>query len=139
LWDDAQSRPGDKTQLAADDKIKRVVICSGKVYYDLAAARNAGSRDDVAIVRVEQLYPLPADELATEVARFPDADLVWAQEEPVNQGAWPFMGLNLPSRLDGRLLGFAARPASASPAVGSAHVHASQQAQLIADALGTPA
>nr|MDQ6937293.1 thiamine pyrophosphate-dependent enzyme [Actinomycetota bacterium] len=116
--------------------VRRVVLCSGKVYYDLAAARAKESRTDVALVRVEQLYPLPADGIAAEIGRFPDAELLWAQEEPSNQGAWAFIALNLPGRLDGRLLRFAARPASASPAVGSASVHATQQAELVATALG---
>jgi 2-oxoglutarate decarboxylase len=116
--------------------VRRVVLCSGKVYYDLLAGRQKAGRDDVALVRVEQLYPLPADEIGAELGRFPNAELLWAQEEPVNQGVWPFIGLNLPVRLDGRLLQHAARPASASPAVGSASVHATQQAELVATALG---
>ncbi len=117
-------------------QVRRVVLCSGKVYYDLDAARRSGERSDIAIVRVEQLYPLPAEEILAEVSRFPDAELYWAQEEPANQGAWAFISLNLPQRLDGRLLRAATRPASASPAVGSASVHAAQQAALVADALG---
>ncbi|MEP6851961.1 MAG: multifunctional oxoglutarate decarboxylase/oxoglutarate dehydrogenase thiamine pyrophosphate-binding subunit/dihydrolipoyllysine-residue succinyltransferase subunit [bacterium] len=116
--------------------VRRVVLCSGKVYYDLAAARAKENRSDVALVRVEQLYPLPADRIAAQVARYPRAELLWAQEEPANQGAWPFIALNLPAQLDDRLLHHAARPASASPAVGSASVHATQQAELVAAALG---
>ena len=129
---------GDAT--ADPAKVRRVVLCSGKIYYDLAAARPAGNREDVAIVRVEQLYPLPGDEIAAELARFPEAQLIWAQEEPANQGGYPFMALNLPERLaehgDSRLLYRASRKASASPAVGSASVHETQQREVVATALG---
>ncbi|SOD73265.1 2-oxoglutarate dehydrogenase E1 component [Jatrophihabitans sp. GAS493] len=114
--------------------VRRVVLCSGKVYYDLVAAREA--RQDVAIVRVEQLYPLPADEIRAELARYGDVELIWAQEEPANQGAWPFIALNLPEHLDGRRLGRASRKASASPAVGSSRVHEAQQHDVVASALG---
>ena len=114
--------------------VRRVVLCAGKVYYDLLAAR--GDRADVAIVRVEQLYPLPADRIRAEIDRYPNAEVVWAQEEPTNQGAWGFMALNLPEHLDGRPLLRVARDASASPAVGSASVHQAQQQALVASALG---
>ena len=129
---------GDST--ADPAKVGRVVLCSGKIYYDLAAARAAADREDVAIVRVEQLYPLPGDEIAAELAKYPEAQLIWAQEEPANQGGYPFMALNLPERLaehgDTRLLYRASRKASASPAVGSASVHETQQREVIATALG---
>ena len=114
--------------------VRRVVLCSGKVYYDLIGAR--GDRADVAIVRVEQLYPLPAERIRAEIDRYPNADLVWTQEEPTNQGAWAFMALNLPEHLGGRPLLRVARDASASPAVGSASVHQAQQHALVASALG---
>ncbi|MDT4932845.1 MAG: multifunctional 2-oxoglutarate metabolism enzyme, partial [Pseudonocardiales bacterium] len=114
--------------------VRRVRLCSGKVYYDLAAARVEQNRADVAIVRVEQLYPLPADQLRAELGRFPDAELVWVQEEPANQGAWPFIALNLPEHLDGRPLKRASRRASASPAVGSQRVHEAQQREVVATA-----
>ncbi|MDT4945048.1 MAG: multifunctional 2-oxoglutarate metabolism enzyme, partial [Pseudonocardiales bacterium] len=114
--------------------VRRVLLCSGKVYYDLAAARVEQNRADVAIVRVEQLYPLPADQLRAELGRFPDAELVWVQEEPANQGAWPFIALNLPEHLDGRPLKRASRRASASPAVGSQRVHEAQQREVVATA-----
>jgi 2-oxoglutarate dehydrogenase complex dehydrogenase (E1) component-like enzyme len=116
--------------------VRRVLLCSGKVYYDLAAARAEQNRTDVAIVRVEQLYPLPADEIRAELDRFPGADLVWVQEEPANQGAWPFMALNLPEHLGGRALSRASRRASASPAVGSHAVHEAQQREVVAAAFG---
>jgi 2-oxoglutarate dehydrogenase complex dehydrogenase (E1) component-like enzyme len=85
-------------------------------------------------VRVEQLYPLPAAEIVAELARFPQADVVWVQEEPANQGAWPFIALNLPEHLEGRPLLRASRRASASPAVGSHSVHEQQQHEIVATA-----
>jgi multifunctional 2-oxoglutarate metabolism enzyme len=124
---DAQADPGS---------VRRVLLCSGKVYYDLAAARREQNRNDVAIVRLEQLYPLPVEELRAELARFPDAELVWVQEEPANQGGWPFMALNLPEHLDGRQLLRVARRASASPAVGSGRIHEAQQHEVVAAAFG---
>ncbi len=115
---------------------RRVVLCSGKIYYDLLAARDEGHITDVAIVRVEQIYPLPAAEIRAELDRYPDAELVWVQEEPANQGAWPFIALNLPEYLGGRALLRVSRRASASPAVGSASVHEAQQRDIVATALG---
>jgi 2-oxoglutarate dehydrogenase complex dehydrogenase (E1) component-like enzyme len=114
--------------------VRRVLLCSGKVYYDLAAERDSSGRQDVAILRVEQLYPLPADEIKAELAKYPNADLVWVQEEPANQGGWPFIALNLPEHLGGRALMRSSRPASASPAVGSHHVHEQQQKDVVATA-----
>ncbi|MCU1656235.1 MAG: sucA, partial [Pseudonocardiales bacterium] len=125
---------GDST--AADPAaVRRVLLCSGKVYYDLAAARAERGRQDVAIVRVEQLYPLPAEQLRAELGRYPDAELVWVQEEPANQGGWPFIALNLPEHLGGRPLLRVSRRASASPAVGSLSVHEAQQREIVASAL----
>jgi 2-oxoglutarate dehydrogenase complex dehydrogenase (E1) component-like enzyme len=115
--------------------VRRVLLCSGKVFYDLAAAQAHDNRTDIAIVRVEQLYPLAAEEIRSEIDRFPEADLVWVQEEPSNSGAWPFMALNLPAHLGGRALRPASRPASASPAVGSLHVHEQQQREIVAAAM----
>ena len=114
--------------------VRRVLLCSGKVYYDLAAARAEQQRADVAIVRVEQLYPLPVERDARRAGPLPDAELVWVQEEPANQGAWPFMALNLPEHLDGRALRRVSRRASASPAVGSQRVHEAQQREIVAAA-----
>ncbi len=118
----------------AGTDVRRVLLCSGKVYYDLASHRAEQNREDVAIVRVEQLYPLPAEELARQLERYPDAELVWVQEEPANQGAWPFMALNLPEHLDGRTLRRVARRAAASTAVGSSAVHEAQQKELVTTA-----
>jgi len=121
-------------QMTDPGTVRRVLLCSGKVYYDLAAARKEQDRRDIAIVRVEQLYPLPVDELRAELARFPDAELVWVQEEPANQGGWPFIALNLPEYLEGRPLLRASRRASASPAVGSMSIHEAQQREIVAAA-----
>ena len=121
-------------QMTDPGTVRRVLLCSGKVYYDLAAARKEQDRNDIAIVRVEQLYPLPIDELRAELARFPDAELVWVQEEPANQGGWPFIALNLPEYLEGRPLLRASRRASASPAVGSMSIHEAQQREIVAAA-----
>jgi 2-oxoglutarate decarboxylase len=125
---------GDAT--ADPATVTRVVLCSGKIYYDLAAARAEAGRTDVAIVRIEQLYPLGVDELTTELAKYPNAQLVWAQEEPANMGAYPFMALNLPEHVGNRPIYRASRRASASPAVGSASIHEAQQREVIATALG---
>ena len=127
-------------KLAADDKIKRVVMCSGKVYYDLLEARDERGIDDIYLMRVEQFYPFPALSLVKEMERFPNADVVWCQEEPKNQGAWSFIEPNIEWVL-GRLRDtnnrptYAGRPASASPATGLASQHKAQQAALVNDAL----
>jgi 2-oxoglutarate dehydrogenase complex dehydrogenase (E1) component-like enzyme len=114
--------------------VRRVLLCSGKVYYDLAAARAKNERKDVAILRFEQIYPLPAEALLAELGKYPDAEIVWVQEEPANQGAYPFIALNLPEVLAGRPLLRVTRPASASPAVGSLAVHEAQQRDIVASA-----
>jgi 2-oxoglutarate dehydrogenase complex dehydrogenase (E1) component-like enzyme len=114
--------------------VRRVLLCTGKIYYDLAAERERSGRTDIAILRVEQLYPLPAQELRAQFARYPEAELVWVQEEPANQGAWPFIALNLPEHLAGRPLLRASRKASASPAVGSHAVHEAQQREVVGTA-----
>jgi 2-oxoglutarate dehydrogenase E1 component len=116
-------------------KVRRVVLCTGKIYYDLAEHRAKLGATDTAIVRVERLYPIPAQELQAELSRYPaDAELVWAQEEPENQGAWPRMALRLP-QLIGRLLRLVALPASSAPAFGSAKVHAATHRELIETAI----
>ena len=115
------------------DKVKRIICCSGKVYYDLVKKREEGERDDVAIVRVEQLYPFPHKVFGVEVRKYPNAtDLVWCQDEPQNQGAWFFVQHYIhENMLDGQKLGYAGRAASASPAVGYAHLHQEQQKNLL--------
>ena len=116
--------------------VRRVVLCSGKVYYDLVAERTARSDATTAIVRVEQLAPLPVEQILQVLDRYPDAHLVWAQHEPANQGPWPHMALNLVEHLGRRVLHRASRPASASPATGSGKRHEVEQQALIAAALG---
>ncbi|MBO0867885.1 MAG: multifunctional oxoglutarate decarboxylase/oxoglutarate dehydrogenase thiamine pyrophosphate-binding subunit/dihydrolipoyllysine-residue succinyltransferase subunit, partial [Micromonosporaceae bacterium] len=117
--------------------VRRVVLCTGKVYYDLRLARGERSRDDVAIVRVEQLYPLPTDEIRAALARYPNAaDVAWVQEEPANQGAWSFLALNLFEQLDGVRVRRISRDPAAAPAVGSARLHEGQQRKLVDEALG---
>lgn len=115
------------------EKVKRVIACSGKVYYDLVKKREEKGQDDVAIIRVEQLYPFPHKAFGAELKRFPNAtDIVWCQDEPQNQGAWFFVQHYIhENMLDGQKLGYAGRAASASPAVGYAHLHQEQQKQLI--------
>jgi 2-oxoglutarate dehydrogenase E1 component len=116
-----------------EKKVKRVLACSGKVYYDLVNARKERNAHDVAIIRVEQLYPFPHKALATELAKFPTfSELVWVQDEPQNQGAWFQIQHNILENLnDGQKLAYSGRPASASPAVGYYDKHYAQQKSLI--------
>ncbi|MFP8835760.1 2-oxoglutarate dehydrogenase E1 component [Hydrogenophaga sp. XSHU_21] len=120
------------------DKVKRVIACSGKVYYDLVKKREEKGHDDVAIIRVEQLYPFPHKAFSAELKRFPNAvDIVWCQDEPQNQGAWFFVQHYIHENMfEGQKLGYAGRAASASPAVGYAHLHQEQQKNLIEAAFG---
>jgi 2-oxoglutarate dehydrogenase E1 component len=115
------------------DKVKRVVACSGKVYFDLAKKREEKALDDVAIIRVEQLYPFPHKAFSTELKRYPNAtEVVWAQDEPQNQGAWFFVQHYIhENMLEGQKLGYSGRAASASPAVGYSHLHQEQQKALV--------
>ena len=114
-------------------KVKRVIACSGKVYYDLVKKRAEKEADDVVILRVEQLYPFPHKAFAAELKKYPNAtDVVWCQDEPQNQGAWFFVQHYIhENMLDGQKLGYAGRAASASPAVGYAHLHQEQQKALV--------
>jgi multifunctional 2-oxoglutarate metabolism enzyme len=122
---------------APPSQVRRVVLTSGKIYYDLVAAREKAGDTSTAIIRVERLYPLPVDEIKAELARYAaDAELVWVQEEPANMGAWPFMALKLPPHLEGRELKRVSRKASSSPAVGSAKMHAAEQQGLLAAIFG---
>ncbi|MET9294775.1 multifunctional oxoglutarate decarboxylase/oxoglutarate dehydrogenase thiamine pyrophosphate-binding subunit/dihydrolipoyllysine-residue succinyltransferase subunit [Streptomyces sp. NPDC003077] len=133
---------GDST--VDPNAVRKVLFCSGKVYYDLEAERVKRGANDTAIVRIERLYPLPGKELQAEIAKYPNAGkYLWVQEEPANQGAWPFLGLNLIDHLDlavgadvphGERLRRISRPHSSSPAVGSAKRHQAEQAQLVAEA-----
>ncbi len=111
-------------------KVRRALLCSGKVYYDLVAERAARGVEDTAIVRLERLYPLPVKTLPAELQRYPGlTDVRWVQEEPANQGAWPFMALHLPERI-GHTLTRVSRDESSSPAVGSHHRHDAEQRAL---------
>jgi 2-oxoglutarate decarboxylase len=123
------------TELDAN-AVRRVLLCSGKVAYDLLSQRESDKRRDTAVVRVEQLYPLPEEQILRELERYPNAsDVVWVQEEPANMGPWQFMAVHLYERMpSGRKLRVVSRRASASPAVGSAKVHEVEQRQLIARA-----
>ncbi len=139
LWDDAEQGNSD-TNLVADDKIKRVVLCSGKVYYDLLEERDARGIDDIYLMRVEQFYPFPAISLAKELGRFANADVIWCQEEPKNQGAWTFIEPNLEwvlTRIKAKhpRPRYVGRHASASPATGLASQHKAQQEALVNEAL----
>ena len=116
-----------------DAKVTDVILVSGRLYYDLAAQRKKSDDHSTAIVRVEQLYPLPTDEIKAQLDRYPDARIIWAQDEPANQGAWPFMAVNLVPQLD-RPVTLASRPASASPANGSAKRHAAELETLVQQA-----
>ena len=141
LWDDAQMLPDEKIKLVADDKIRRVVICTGKVYYDLYDEREKRGLDDTYLLRIEQLYPFPTKALMIELTRFKDAEIVWCQEEPRNMGAWVFVDIFLEWVLNQigaktRRARYAGRPASASTAVGQMSIHLNQLKQLLEDALG---
>ena len=127
----------DSGRLKAD-KVKRVIACSGKVYYDLAKKREELGREDVAILRVEQLYPFPHKAFAAELKKYPHlADVVWSQDEPQNQGAWFFVQHSIHENLqEGQRLGYSGRAASASPAVGYSHLHQEQQKALVDGAFG---
>ncbi len=120
------------------EKVKRIICCSGKVYYDLVKKREERGSDDVVILRVEQLYPFPHKVFGAEIRKYPNAtDIVWCQDEPQNQGAWFFVQHYIhENMLDGQKLGYAGRAASASPAVGYAHLHQEQQKTLIEAAFG---
>ena len=124
--------PEASAEIAAD-KVKRIIACSGKVYYDLVKARAEKKANDVAIIRVEQLYPFPHKAFAAEVKKYANAtEIVWCQDEPQNQGAWFFVQHYIHENMvDGQRLGYAGRPASASPAVGYAHLHQEQQKALL--------
>jgi 2-oxoglutarate dehydrogenase E1 component len=120
------------------DKVKRVVVCSGKVYYDLVKKREELGADDVVILRAEQLYPFPHKAFAAELKKYPNAtELVWTQDEPQNQGAWFFVQHYIhENMLPGQKLGYSGRAASASPAVGYSHLHQEQQKALVEGAFG---
>ncbi|WP_413601726.1 multifunctional oxoglutarate decarboxylase/oxoglutarate dehydrogenase thiamine pyrophosphate-binding subunit/dihydrolipoyllysine-residue succinyltransferase subunit [Curtobacterium sp. Curtsp57] len=126
----------DDAKVTDKGAVRRVVLHSGKVHHDLRAEADKRELTDVALVRLEQLAPLPLERILEVLASYPNADVVWAQEEPENQGAWPFVCMNLSPHLDGRPLSVAARPASAAPATGSSKRSAQEATEVITKALG---
>ena len=141
LWDDAQMMPDEKIKLVPDAQIRRVVLCSGKVYYDLYEEREKRDINDIYLLRIEQLYPFPTKALVAELSRFKQAEIVWCQEEPRNMGAWFFVDVFLQWVLNQighkhRSVRYAGRPASAATAVGVMSKHAAQLKQLLNEALG---
>jgi 2-oxoglutarate dehydrogenase E1 component len=144
LWDHAdrthKSDAREKTKLKADGQIRRVVLCSGKVYYDLYEARESAGVGDVYLLRVEQLYPFPARSLMTELGRFPQAEIVWCQEEPRNMGAWHYIEPNLEwvlQHIDGtsKRPRYVGRAAAAAPATGLLSRHIQEQRALVEESL----
>jgi 2-oxoglutarate dehydrogenase E1 component len=130
---------GEHRELPAK-KVKRVVLCAGKVYYDLLEEAEKRELTDVALVRVEQLYPFPRPEVGAELARYPSAkEVIWCQEEPMNQGAWFQIRHHLQACVSARhTLSYAGRARSAAPAAGHLNTHVAEQAALVEQALVTP-
>jgi 2-oxoglutarate dehydrogenase E1 component len=124
---------GERDETIDANQVTRLIACSGKVYYDLVKQRTEKKATDVAIIRVEQLYPFPHKALAAELKKYPKLEeVVWCQDEPQNQGAWFFVQHNILENMsDGMKLAYAGRPASASPACGYAHLHQEQQKSLL--------
>jgi 2-oxoglutarate dehydrogenase E1 component len=141
LWDDAQTNPGATIKLKKDSGIRRVILCSGKIYYDLLEEREQRGQDDTYILRLEQLYPFPTQPLGEELSRFANVErIVWCQEEPRNMGAWNFAEHKIEHVLNTVGLGpqrvfYAGRLESAATATGLASVHAKQQQELVDQAL----
>jgi 2-oxoglutarate dehydrogenase E1 component len=141
LWDDAQYLDDQPIKLVKDSKIRRVVLCTGKVYYDLYEEREKRGINDVYLLRVEQLYPFPAKALINELSRFKNAEMVWCQEEPKNMGSWSFIEPYLEwvlGHIDAKhpRVRYAGRPAAASPATGLMSKHLAQLEAFLEDALG---
>jgi 2-oxoglutarate dehydrogenase E1 component len=127
-------------QLTDAAKVRRVILCSGKVYFDLVAERRKRKIDDIAILRIEQLYPFPINRLGTRLSQYPNAEVVWCQEEPENMGAWQFVDRRIDKALSAinvkaKRPVYVGRPESASPATGSARTHLKEQADLVDRAL----
>jgi 2-oxoglutarate dehydrogenase E1 component len=142
LWDDAQLGNGNTTiKLKPDDQIRRVVMCSGKVYFDLLDEREKRGHDDIYLLRLEQLYPWPMKSISHELSRFPNAEIVWCQEEPKNMGGWffvePWLELTLERLAVKAKAGrYAGRPATASTAAGLMSKHLKELERLLEEALG---
>jgi 2-oxoglutarate dehydrogenase E1 component len=142
LYDDAEMHEGEAIELAPDEKVRRVVICSGKVYFDLYDEREARGIDDIYLLRVEQLYPFPLKATGDLLSRFPDAEIVWCQEEPQNMGGWTFVEPRICAVLEGLKQGhkpvrYAGRTASASTATGLMSKHIAQRDHLVDEALNS--
>ena len=140
LWDMAENGKAEKVKLVADDKIRRVVLCSGKVFYDLFEERESRGNNNIYLMRVEQLYPFPARALIQELGRFPNAEIIWCQEEPKNMGAWNFIEPNIEWVLDNlngkhRRAKYCGRAASASTAAGLMSKHQAELKAFLNDAL----
>ncbi|KFC62503.1 2-oxoglutarate dehydrogenase E1 component [Devosia sp. LC5] len=143
LWDDAEAPGAPKTsiKLKSDEQIRRVVLCTGKVYYDLLEDREKKGIDDVYLLRIEQLYPFPAKALLDELSRFQNAEIIWCQEEPKNMGAWAFIQPYVEWVFDqmgrtGQRVRYTGRPASASTATGLMRTHLAQLQAFLDEALG---
>jgi 2-oxoglutarate dehydrogenase E1 component len=141
LYDDAEMLKGQTIRLAADAKMRRVVICSGKVYFDLYDEREKRGIDDIYLLRVEQLYPFPLKAMCELLGRFPKAETVWCQEEPQNMGSWTFAEPRILAVLDivkaaNKMVRYAGRPAAAATATGLMSKHLQQREQFLEEALG---
>ncbi|HEX3484655.1 MAG TPA: 2-oxoglutarate dehydrogenase E1 component, partial [Micropepsaceae bacterium] len=139
LWDDAEAVPGSTITLVPNEEIRRVVLCTGKVYYDLLEEREKRNETRIQLLRIEQLYPFPGLALTDELTRFPNAEIIWCQEEPKNQGAWTFLAPNIEGVMEqlGRTgpLRYTGRKASASPAAGQMSQHLAELKAFLNDAL----
>ncbi|MGJ4051082.1 multifunctional oxoglutarate decarboxylase/oxoglutarate dehydrogenase thiamine pyrophosphate-binding subunit/dihydrolipoyllysine-residue succinyltransferase subunit [Corynebacterium macclintockiae] len=129
-----QSVIDDPNQNSKNENIKTVLMCSGKIYWDLEKKRQADGRDDVAIVRVEMLHPIPFNRIKDALDNYPNAEVRWVQDEPANQGPWPFLALQLPEHIPGIQLKRVSRRAQSSTATGVAKVHQLEQKQLLEEA-----
>jgi 2-oxoglutarate dehydrogenase E1 component len=139
LWDDAEFLKGEPVKLVPDDKIRRVILCSGKVYYDLYEERDKRGIQDIYLLRIEQLYPVPLKALVGELSRFRQAEIVWCQEEPKNQGAWffiePYLQWVLAQTGAGqRIIRYVGRSASAATAAGQMSKHLAELKSFLNDA-----
>lgn len=142
LWDDAEYRPGSTVELVPDNMMKRVVLCSGKVYYDLLEEREKRGISDVYLMRVEQFYPFPRSSLIKELKRFDQAEMIWCQEEPRNMGGWSFIEPYLEwtlHQIDAKhpRARYVGRPAAAAPATGHAQQHKDELEAFLDEALTT--
>ena len=137
LRDQAEVVPGATSiTLAKDSEIKRVILCSGKVYFDLMEEREKLGENRIQILRLEQLYPFPDSVLAEELNRFPKAELIWCQEEPKNQGAWSFVAPRIETLTGGKTrLRYVGRPEYASTAAGLMKQHLAELAKFLNEAL----